>query len=475
MDNILKDFSSQLKQGIKAVTNHITYYTELLRQGKKAEKDFFEGAVHTVYSLKAGAGFLGEDSIQKFFIAVERTFKQLQNGTLTLTAKQLDQIKKLLEDISDDLKNGESVDSDFETHVKRWKTVTMGTEAGNSRQDEDIKVEGEISNRFGFRVTKSDFEDRITKGELYLIRIDTIKELQNKDRSIMIFISQIARFGEIIDSNVNMKEIDENSFEMGFLFVSYHPLDIILAELDYLSADDFTKLEAGSSEKSGILIREVQDTPVDNAAVEAKEQLNTEEKKENFPRSSYELKENEPVDNKDKKDSVINPAKIMQGEEQKKKLNFYKEFVTFRLDDELYAVPIQMVHDIKAFNGVSLMPNQPSYVMGVINLRGNVVPLYDMRKLLGVRDRSVDETSVMVIMKISVNDREKIRGCLVDGISDVVTLEQQDKQITPHLSRDINRKFVHFIGKDRRSDSFLIVLDVEKMLQNSENAEKVDD
>ncbi len=465
MNDILKDFSDQLKQGLKAVTNHITYYTELLKQGKRAEKDFFEGAVHTVYSLKAGAGFLGEYSIQKFFIVVERTFKQLQSGTLTLTAEQLDQIKNLLENISNDLKNMDSLDSDFDAHIKRWKSVTTGDEEENSEQDEDIIVEGEISDRFGFKVTKSDFEERITKGELYLIRIDTVKELQNRDKSIMTFISQIARFGEIIDSNVNMKEIDETSFEMGFLFVSYHPFDIILEELDYLSADDFIRLEAVFSEDSGVCIREAE-VLADNKPFEVKDTENTEDEKESFSEQTDNVKEKKPS---------VDPTKIMQGEEQKNKFSSYKEFVTFRLDDELYAVPIQMVYDIKAFSGVSLMPNQPHYVMGVINLRGNVVPLYDMRKLLGVRDRSVDETSVMVIMKISVNDREKIRGCLVDGISDVVTLEQQDKQLTPHLSRDINRNFVHFIGKDRGSDSFLIVLDVEKMLRGSENEEKMND
>ncbi|HSA34545.1 MAG TPA: chemotaxis protein CheW, partial [bacterium] len=136
------------------------------------------------------------------------------------------------------------------------------------------------------------------------------------------------------------------------------------------------------------------------------------------------------------------------------------DFVTFFIEQELYAVPIFLVHDIKETMPFSRLPNQPPHLLGVINLRGNVLPLFDLRRLLGMPPRPFDRKTVIIILDIA----GKKTGCVVDAISDVVTLEPGDKQAKPLLGRRTTAEYVRFIGKDQRTGAFLIVLDIERML-----------
>ncbi|HQJ60261.1 MAG TPA: chemotaxis protein CheW, partial [bacterium] len=107
-------------------------------------------------------------------------------------------------------------------------------------------------------------------------------------------------------------------------------------------------------------------------------------------------------------------------------------------------------------------PNQPDTYLGVANLRGNVIPVIDLRRVFGIKNVKYDEFTVFLMVKIE----NKIKGCVVDSIDDVVFLEPENTQITPALSRKIKTDFVKFIAKDPKTERFLIVIDVEKMLEN---------
>jgi purine-binding chemotaxis protein CheW len=101
-------------------------------------------------------------------------------------------------------------------------------------------------------------------------------------------------------------------------------------------------------------------------------------------------------------------------------------------------------------------------MLGVTNLRGNVIPVIDLRLLMGRKDVIYDDFSVFLIVKVN----NKITGCVVDAIDDVVFLEPENTQITPATSRQINIDYVKFVAKDPKTERFLIVLDLEKMLSN---------
>lgn len=138
------------------------------------------------------------------------------------------------------------------------------------------------------------------------------------------------------------------------------------------------------------------------------------------------------------------------------------EYLSFRIGSEHYAVPINAVYDMKQMLPCSRIPNQPDHFLGVANLRGNVIPVIDLRKVFGIKDLVYGEFTVFLMLKIN----EKIKGCVVDSIDDVVFLEPENTQTAPLVSRKIRTDFVKFIATDPKTKKFLIVLDIEKMLEN---------
>jgi purine-binding chemotaxis protein CheW len=138
------------------------------------------------------------------------------------------------------------------------------------------------------------------------------------------------------------------------------------------------------------------------------------------------------------------------------------KYVSFKIGTEYYAVPIEFVYDMKEMLPCSRIPNQPNHFLGVANLRGNVVPVIDLRKIFGFNEVKYDQFTVFLMLRVE----GKIKGCVVDSIDDVVFLEPENTQITPALSRKIKNDFVKFIAKEPKTERFLIVIDVEKMLEN---------
>ncbi len=138
------------------------------------------------------------------------------------------------------------------------------------------------------------------------------------------------------------------------------------------------------------------------------------------------------------------------------------QFVSFRIGTENYAVPISMVYDMKEMLPFSRIPKQPEHYLGVANLRGNIVPIIDFRSFLGIKNPQFNQYTVFLMLKIN----EKVKGCVVDGINDVVVLDPENTHTTPSVSRKTNLEYIDFIAKDPKSGEFLIVLDVERMLED---------
>jgi purine-binding chemotaxis protein CheW len=138
------------------------------------------------------------------------------------------------------------------------------------------------------------------------------------------------------------------------------------------------------------------------------------------------------------------------------------QFVTFQLGGETYGISILKLNEIIAYQSCTTIPNVPSFIKGVLNLRGIVVPVIDMRERFGME--TVDYNQFTVIMILDVSGR--IMGLVVDAVSDVITLNKEDIKPRPHFSTGISTQFIHGMGiKDNK---FIILLDVDKMLSDEE-------
>lgn len=206
-------------------------------------------------------------------------------------------------------------------------------------------------------------------------------------------------------------------------------------------------------------IVEVKKVPVESVLLEEEDEVETYEGQETKSRDNG-VKDKDFVV-KDKVEAHLHENSESDSDNEKEE-TVSNRYVSFKIGEEHYAVPIEFVFDMKEMLPCSRIPSQPETYLGVANLRGNVIPVIDLRKVFNLKEIKYDEFTVFLILKVD----EKIKGCVVDSIDDVVFLESEHTQTAPALSRKVKADFVKFIAKDPKSGRFLIVIDVEKMLKN---------
>ena len=138
------------------------------------------------------------------------------------------------------------------------------------------------------------------------------------------------------------------------------------------------------------------------------------------------------------------------------------QFLTFQLGEELYGVDILRVQEIKGYTTVTKIPNTPSYIKGVMNLRGTIVPIVELRATFGME--TIDYTMLTVIVVVVVRDR--IMGLVVDSVSDVLNISKKDIQAPPEFGTRVDVSFLNGIAKC--GDKLVVLLNIDRLLSESE-------
>jgi purine-binding chemotaxis protein CheW len=138
------------------------------------------------------------------------------------------------------------------------------------------------------------------------------------------------------------------------------------------------------------------------------------------------------------------------------------QFLTFQLGDELYGVDILRVQEIKGYTTVTKIPNTPPHIKGVLNLRGTIVPIVELRTKFGMP--TIDYTMFTVIVVVVV--KEKIMGLVVDAVSDVLNIDKKDIQPPPQFGAKVDVSFLNGIGKS--NDKLIALLDMDRLLSESD-------
>jgi purine-binding chemotaxis protein CheW len=131
------------------------------------------------------------------------------------------------------------------------------------------------------------------------------------------------------------------------------------------------------------------------------------------------------------------------------------QFLTFTLDKEEYGIEILRVQEIKGYSAITPIPNTPPHVKGVLNLRGTVVPVIDLRLRFGLP--AADYTQFTVIIVVNVGT--KIVGLLVDAVSDVLDIDESQREATPDLGSGVDTSFL--TGLARSNDRLIVLLDID--------------
>lgn len=139
-----------------------------------------------------------------------------------------------------------------------------------------------------------------------------------------------------------------------------------------------------------------------------------------------------------------------------------QQYLTFIMASEEYGVDILSVQEIRGWEATTIIPNQPSHVKGVINLRGTIVPIIDLRQRFGIETLEYGATTVVIVVKVAMSDEHKVIGIVVDAVSDVFSVNDADVRDAPDFGDDTNLSFIK--GLTNAADKMVILLDINMLL-----------
>lgn len=136
--------------------------------------------------------------------------------------------------------------------------------------------------------------------------------------------------------------------------------------------------------------------------------------------------------------------------------------VVFHLDHEEYGVDIMKVNVIEKYQEIVKVPNSPEYIEGIINLRGEILPIFNLRKKFGLKEKPVDENTKIIVVFLG---QMKV-GFIVDSVSQIINIEDTQTEPAPKIVTGVNRRYIQSVAKvDER---MIVLLDVDLMLEDEE-------
>ncbi|MFW1676388.1 chemotaxis protein CheW [Pontibacter sp. JAM-7] len=140
----------------------------------------------------------------------------------------------------------------------------------------------------------------------------------------------------------------------------------------------------------------------------------------------------------------------------------YHQWATFKVDNELYGVDVIQVKEVLRYSEITPVPGADSYILGIINLRGNVVTVIDTRRLFGLMSNEPDDDTRVIVVEYNENE---VVGLVVDNVDEVINIPQKSVDRAPNLAGDEStKKFVQ--GVCYHQGILTILLDLPKMLQS---------
>lgn len=143
-----------------------------------------------------------------------------------------------------------------------------------------------------------------------------------------------------------------------------------------------------------------------------------------------------------------------------------EQYLTFILADEEYAIDILRVQEIKGWDKVTTLPRTPDYLQGVINLRGTIVPIVDLRKRFNLPDIEYGPTTVVIVLKVLGEEHDRVMGIIVDAVSDVHNLKRDSIRPAPEMKGNVDNRFV--LGLTTIDNKMVVLMDIDSLLNSAD-------
>lgn len=143
-----------------------------------------------------------------------------------------------------------------------------------------------------------------------------------------------------------------------------------------------------------------------------------------------------------------------------------QNFLAFYLNGKNYAFPILKVNEVIVLPDITPMPKTPEYMKGVMNLRGQIIPIIDLRLALNMDNVEYNKQTCVIIVKMQIENFDKMVGFIVDCVSEVFEIQSSDIEAAPNYGEKLDNDFLKGIGKVK--DKIIMILDIDKILSKSD-------
>ena len=144
------------------------------------------------------------------------------------------------------------------------------------------------------------------------------------------------------------------------------------------------------------------------------------------------------------------------------------QYLTFELGQDQFGIDVKSIKEILELTPITRIPRTPDYMQGVINVRGRVVPVIDLRLKFGLPAREQTVNTCIVVVEINVDDSDVLIGALVDGVQEVLELSADSIEPVPKAGTNVDTESLEGIGK--RNDKFVMILNVHRVFSNADLA-----
>ncbi|MFW1678014.1 chemotaxis protein CheW [Pontibacter sp. JAM-7] len=145
-----------------------------------------------------------------------------------------------------------------------------------------------------------------------------------------------------------------------------------------------------------------------------------------------------------------------------------RQYLSFLLDNEEYGVDILRVQELRGWTPVTRIPEMPDYLQGVLNLRGAIIPVVDLRARFGLPAREYGPTTVVIVVKVDSGKAERAMGIIVDAVAETYTLEKNEIQPAPNFGGVVNSEYI--TGLTSQDDKMIVLIDLDALLNSDELA-----
>ncbi|MDD2367151.1 MAG: chemotaxis protein CheW [Desulfuromonadaceae bacterium] len=142
------------------------------------------------------------------------------------------------------------------------------------------------------------------------------------------------------------------------------------------------------------------------------------------------------------------------------------QYLTFSLAEEIFAIDVGRVREILEITTITKVPKTPDFMQGVINLRGSVVPVIDMRLKFGMSGSERTVNTCIIVVEVAMDGENVVLGALADSVQEVIEMEPDQIEAAPHIGTHLNTDFIKGMGK--HNERFVMILDIDKIFSSEE-------